>query len=92
MNSTLSKLCETYRLQIKAPFHLKVGDNSYKFQCLIENYGAKKGMIVDKEWGKIAPIANELITLGYGYSCFDIEKAGIESFQNVLNDWGKPNA
>ena len=88
MNSTVDKLRQMFGLQIQAPFHLKIGDNFYEFQCLVDNYGAKNGMVIDKEWEKIAPIANELVAMGYGYSCFDIEKADIESFQDVLNDWG----
>ena len=46
-------------------------------------------MIVDREWKKVEPVADDLIMMGFGFSCFDIHQAEIEGFQEVLVDWGK---
>jgi len=91
MVSAINKLRETFRLQITSPFSLQVEGKLYEFQCLILGYGAEKGMIVDKDWGKIASISNKLVAMGFGYSCFDIENADIGGFQEILDDWGVSN-
>lgn len=92
MESIFTKLCASFHLEIDAPFSLQVGGKIYRFQCRIRGYGAQQGMVIDKEWEKIAPVRDELVTLGFGYSCFDIEKCDVEGFQNVLDDWGNLNA
>ena len=92
IDKTLNKLRDIFHLEIRAPFSLRVGEQVYEFQCLIEGYGDKQGMVIDKEWEKIAPIKKELVALGFGYSCFDIETAEVGGFQEILDDWGKSNA
>ena len=90
--SIFTKLRTSFRLEIDAPFSLRVDGKDYQFQCRIRGYGAQQGMVIDEEWEKIAPVRDELVTMGFGYSCFDIEKCNVEVFQNVLDDWGKLNA
>ncbi len=52
-----------------------------------KRYGAKNGMIIDKDWNKINIIRNELEKNNYGYSCFELnEGSDIRGFQRVLND------
>ena len=90
MESMIENLRKKLNLKIDAPCKLNIGGEFHSFQCLIFGYGAKHGMIVDKDWGKIQNIQDELIEMGYGFSCFDIEEvSSVESFQDVLNDWGK---
>ncbi len=89
MKSILTKLRRSYHLEIDAPFLLRVDSNDHQFQCRIRGYGAQQGMVVDAEWNKIAPIENDLIAMGFGYSCFDIEKVEVDGFQEILDDWGK---
>lgn len=88
----MNKLRERFGLQIESPFVLNVGGQICEFQCLISGYGKERGMIVDKDWGKIAPVSNDLVAMGYGYSCFDIEDSDIDGFQELLDDWGISNA
>lgn len=90
--SAIRKLRERFNLKVDSPFLLELGGEVREFQCLISGYGAKRGMVVDKDWAKIAPVSKDLVALGYGYSCFDIENAEIESFEEILNDWGISNA
>ena len=90
MKSNIYELRRHYELDVEAPFTLIVGSDSHRFQCLIKGYGARLGMIIDKDWDKIEPVASKLVELGYGYSCFDIEKScSGEDFQEILDDWGK---
>ena len=81
-----------YNLNIQSPFALQIDDKIYNFQCLIKGYGSKQGMIIDKDWNKISPIKDQITTMGYGYSCFDIEAIDLNNFKEVLNDWGATNA
>ena len=90
--SAIQKLRERFNLQIESPFLIEVGGDVREFQCLISGYGAKRGMVVDKDWGKIAPVSNDLVAISYGYSCFDIEAVVIEDFEVILDDWGVSNA
>ena len=89
IDKTLNKLRDMFCLEICAPFSFSVGEQVYVFQCLIKGYGAKQGMVIDKEWEKIAPVQEELVALGLGYSCLDLETVGVEGFQDILDDWGR---
>ena len=92
MHSSIEKLRNVFQLDIESPFKLRIDDNDCVFQCLIKGYGAKLGMVVDTDWNKLAPIANKLTELGYGYSCMDIFNADMNGMEDVLNDWGVSNA
>lgn len=91
MSSGLDNLRRKFHLNITAPFTVEIEGHSHQFQCLISGYGGEKGMIVDADWKKISPVNAQLVAMGFGYSCFDIEAGDVEGFQEVLNDWGKSN-
>ena len=92
MKSTIEQLRTKYNLDIVAPFFLHIEEKEYVFQCLIRGYGAEKGMIIDKDMKKIEAVDDEIMRLGFGYSCFDIEDNDIDCFQEILDDWGKSNS
>ena len=93
MESMIENLKKKLNLKVDSPCTLNIRGESHTFKCLISGYGAKCGMIVDKDWGKFQKIQNDLSEMGYGFSCFDIEEiSSIENFQDVLNDWGKTAA
>jgi len=93
MDSIFKQLQDEYQLDIESPFTIKVGNKTHQLQCLIKGYGAKNGMVIDKDWNKIEIIKNELEKNNYGYSCFELKDTNdIKGFQEVLNDWGKSNA
>ena len=95
MEQSLNKLRERYNLKIDSPFLFKVGNESHLLQCRLRGYGAKNGMVIDKDWDKIKAIQQELSDNDFGYSCIDLEiksNSDLESFEDVLNDWGKFNA
>jgi len=89
MNDRITKLAEELDIIIESPFALKVGNKIYTFDCLIKGYGAPKGMIIAKNYSSIRPIETELVSLGYGYSCFDMASESIEVMERALDDWGK---
>ncbi|MDH5299847.1 MAG: hypothetical protein OEW58_00595 [Gammaproteobacteria bacterium] len=90
MDSILKQLQEEYNLDIESPFTIRVGNETHQLHCLIKGYGAKNGMVIDKDWYKIKAIQEELEKNDYGCSCIEITDT--EGFQEVLDDWGKSNA
>ena len=57
---------------------------------IIKGYGAEKGMIIDKNWDKIKAVKDELLNMGFGFSCLEIDESSpVEGFRELLDDWGK---
>lgn len=92
MKEVINNLRNAYNLEIDSPFLIEVNGKEIEFDCLIKGYGATKGMIVDSKWEKFEPVADTLVELGYGVSCFEIAGSSIEEFDETLDDWGKTNA
>ena len=93
MESIFKQLQDEYKLDIESPFTIQIKNKTHQFQCLIRGYGAKNGMVIDKDWNKIEEIQKELENNNYGYSCFELKEiSDLKGFQEVLNDWGKSNA
>ncbi len=93
MKDKIQRLRDTYKLTIESPFSLLIGDKEHQFQCVVRNYGAVNGMIIDKSWDKLECVSLELLNMEYGFSCFDIEEGeDIDHFREVLNDWGSLGA
>lgn len=89
MESNITKLSNSFHLDIDAPFLLRVSGKDHQFQCRIRGYGAKHGIIIDKDWEKISPLADDLVTMGFAFSCFDIDESEAKGFQELLDDWGR---
>ncbi len=94
MSTAIKQLSTKYKLNFESPFSIQINGKEHIFQYLLKGYGAKLGMVLDEDWKKIEPVANELIELGFGFSCIDIDLLKIyddtnDSFQEVLDDWGK---
>ena len=87
--SIVTALQQRYDLVIDAPFIIDVAGDCLEFEYRIGGYGARRGMVVDKDWNRIDPVRKQLLAMGFGYSCFDLSKCDAESFQEVLDDWGK---
>jgi hypothetical protein len=59
-------------------------------ETLVECFGGPKGTIVVSDFEVIANEDDNLVSSGYGYSCFN-QKAAVytrEGAISVLNDWG----
>ena len=92
MAAVMEQLRKKFNLAIEAPFSVEIEERIHVFQCHIQGYGAIRGMVIDQDWGKLSSVKTALVQMGFGYSCFDIESAELEGFQEVLNDWGSINA
>ena len=58
---------------------------------LLEGYGADKGMVLVAEFDLIEDVADELVGLGYGFSCLGGPLPGPIDWKYVeamLRDWG----
>ncbi|NVJ68573.1 MAG: hypothetical protein HWE16_18940 [Gammaproteobacteria bacterium] len=89
--SNIKKLAVKYKLSIISPFTFETNGKKYRFDALIKGYGAKNGMVVDRQYQRLEVVVDELMNQGYGFSCFDIFESD-EGFDNVLNDWGRTDA
>lgn len=95
MTTLLRQLIEHPSIDIVSPFQLSLSHGFETFTCLIRGYGATQGMLIDSDGHKFATYGTEIASLGYGYSCFNIETEGSaqEFIDEVLNgDWGKVGA
>ena len=80
-------------LKIDVPFTLEFPDGTkIDVDILLHGYGAKKGMLLISDFSKIRDRMNEIIEMGYGFSCLSEPKeeniGSDECLQEMLDDWG----
>ncbi|ETJ48205.1 hypothetical protein [Pseudoalteromonas agarivorans] len=86
----IDSLRKQYKLDIESPFTLSLRGDSVTFDALIKGFGAPNGMIISKSGQLLQSYRDEISSLGYGYSSFNIfGNIGLESFNELLEDWGK---
>ena len=85
--TTIARLRAEHSLRLVSPFKITIDGKRYSFDCLLQGYGAKNGMVIDRTWSKIRPVSERLFELGYGYSCFDIRMV-VDGMEDALEDWG----
>lgn len=75
---------------MRVPFHVAVGERIVEIPVLLEDFGAQRGMLLVTDQSTIAPIENQLVALGFGYSCLaePSESANREGLADMLSDWG----
>ena len=88
LSIAVKSLQDEFNLDVTSPFTIKINGTKAEFDCLIKGYGAKNGMVIDRHWSNISPIAEALVKIGYGYSCFDLRE-GAKYMNEALKDWGK---
>ncbi len=91
------KWCEIavrWKLKIETPFAVPVSFGSLTVPVLLHNFGASKGMLLVTDFKAIAPYADELVSLGFGYSCLSEPRKPYDpetdddSLREMLEDWG----
>ncbi|MDI4668250.1 hypothetical protein MKZ42_04505 [Pseudoalteromonas shioyasakiensis] len=88
--SNIEKLRTKYSLSIESPFTTLINGEAFEFDALISGYGAKNGMLISTNGHFMNANRDEILTNGYGYSCFNIHGRGVtENFDETLEDWGK---
>jgi hypothetical protein len=88
------EIATRWELKIDAPFYVTLSSGKMKVPVRLRGFGAPKGMLLAAEYQTIASHTDELIRLGFGYSCLSAsakpydpeidDKAVLE----MLRDWG----
>ncbi len=91
MTDLIEKYRDTYGDIFVSPASVRIDEEALEFDVLVKNYGATKGMLLDRDWTKFERFRNALVQLGYGYSCMELD-SDVESFKDVLSDWGQQDA
>ena len=88
--NNIDSLRKQYELDIESPITLSLRGDSVTFDALIKGFGAKNGMIISENGQLLQSYRNEISSSGYGYSSFNIlGNIELESFNELLDDWGK---
>jgi hypothetical protein len=88
MSTTVDILRDIFELQVTHPVDIEVDGKSHKLQYLIKGSGDGLGLVVDKDWTKLEPIADALSELGYGVECYDLETGEFDEFGEILKEHG----
>lgn len=76
------------------PFEVKLASGLIAVPVRLQHFGAPNGMLLVTNYETIAPYADELVRLGFGYSCLSEPRAphspeiDDESIRDMLVDWG----
>lgn len=81
-------------LDVETPYSLRLRDgHTITAEVLLRGYGAQNGMLIVSDYAIVRDRKDEIVSLGYGYSCFsqpqEDEIDSDEGLQEVLDDWGK---
>jgi hypothetical protein len=86
-------LAKRLGLSVKIPFVVSTSGGNLSVPVLLEKFGAERGMLLLTEWTKLVAYEQEVVDLGYGYSClsedWDAEDEDDElALADMLMDWG----
>ena len=88
------EISESLGLSIQLSYEIELGDRRLTVPVLLEGFGANKGMLLVTDYDLIRDVAEELVNLGYGFSCLSepwSEPIDRESVEEMLRDWGATN-
>lgn len=93
MPRMLVRMRDDLGVEIESPFELDVDGRRLRFDALVRRFGARVGMLIDRESKAFQRHGGQLVALGYGYSCFDFagwvkSDYNRESSTEMLSDWG----
>ncbi len=80
-------------LSIEAPFVVEVADEEITVPVLLRDFGATRGMLLVTDFDLISAYADDLVDLGYGFSCLSAP-TGVthpdddDALMEMLADWG----
>jgi hypothetical protein len=81
-----------YGLSVAIPFTLALDAETLTVPVLLRQFGAAKGMLLVTDYALIRPHADQIVGLGYGYSCLSEPESpredDDEAFVDMLRDWG----
>jgi hypothetical protein len=86
------EISEVLGLNIQLSFEIELGDRRLTVPVLLEGYGWDKGMLLVTDFDTIGDVYEELVDLGYGFSCLS-EPSSVpidwKSVEEMLRDWGR---
>ena len=85
------EISEGLGLEIRLSYEIKLADRKLTVPVLLQGFGADKGMLLVTNYDLIRDVAEELVNLGYGYSCLSEPSPGpvdYEGIEEMLRDWG----
>jgi len=77
-------------IEIVAPYEVDLGNNiKFRAEVLVKNFGGEKGMLIVTDYNAIEPYAEQLVSLGYGWSVLEepTEPYNREIFIHMLSEW-----
>lgn len=85
------EISELLGLDIRLSYEIELGDRKLTVPVLLAGYGVDKGMVLVTDFDLIEDVADELVGLGYGFSCLGEPLPGPidwEGVEEMLRDWG----
>lgn len=80
-----------FGLSIQLFYEINLRRNTLTVPVLLQGFGAGKGMLLVTDYGLIRDVTDEIVTLGYGFSCLSEPSPGPidwESVEEMLEEWG----
>ncbi len=80
-------------LTVETPFVVVVAGERITVPVLLRDFGASRGMLLVTDYDLISAYTNDLIDLGFGFSCLS-EPTGVrhpeddQALMEMLVDWG----
>lgn len=87
-----SQLAKQHRLDVDIPFRLQFRDGVVLLaEVRLSGYGGENGMLLVSDYSVVADRSDEIIEMGYGYSCLSQPQedsiGSDESLADLLDDW-----
>jgi hypothetical protein len=82
-----------WSLRVETPFIVKLAEREVTVPVLLRDFGGSHGMLLVTDFSLISPYTDELVNLGYGFSCLS-EPTGVDhpeddqALMEMLSDWG----
>jgi hypothetical protein len=86
-----TRIAERFGLKIRIAFQIDIGGEHLTVPVLLEDFGARRGMVLVTSFKEINAVAEQLASAGFGYSCLgeprdqEIDEPYII---DMLRDWG----
>jgi len=87
-------MAKKHGLHVDVPFCLRFPDGAeVTAEIRLLGYGADKGMLIVSDYSVVKDRTKEIVSMGYGYSCFsqpheeEVDSDG--ELEEILEDWGK---
>ena len=86
------EIAARWGLQVETSYVVKLARGTFIVPILLRDFGAPHGMLLVTDFGLIATHADELVALGFGYSCRSgptdrNHPDNDQAFLEMLSDW-----